>query len=392
MTSNDLSTPTPDSLSISSEVLLHRMEEGEVFQVMDVRAPERLAQGRLDRVPPELYQNVRGSELIQIHDLGDTGLEPELPAVVVCGHGKDSRVLAAHLARLGVTAFSLDGGLAGWMKVIAPRTLDPPEGLDHFIQFDRVGKGCLGYLLVSQGEAVAVDPPLHFRKFEEALETLEARLVAVADTHVHADYVSGAVPMSRKFGIPYFLHPADAFYPYDGTPGRIDFEPLSDGGRISFGETALQVLHTPGHTEGSVTLLVEDRVALTGDFLFVESIGRPDLGGMEEEWAKQLWDSMVRVIRRWSDGMAVYPAHYASERERQMGQAVGAPFGRILRENEILQIQDPEVFLRAILARKAPFPEAYRKMKALNLGLTPLREAEVEVLELGRNECALGSV
>jgi len=220
-------------------------------------------------------------------------------------------------------AKSLAGGMVAWMNLTVPRVLDPPEGLDRLIQFDRMGKGCLGYLLVNGGEAIIVDPPLQFDAYLEALEEIGATLVGVADTHVHADYVSGAVPLAQRFEVPYHLHPADAVYPYDGTPGRIAFHPISDGDTVEFGNTAMRVMHTPGHTEGSVTFLVEDRIALTGDFLFVESIGRPDLGGKEEEWAGQLWASMARAIRKWDDGLAVYPAHYAAEGERRMGRAVG---------------------------------------------------------------------
>ena len=219
-----------------------------------------------------------------------------------------------------------------------------------------MGKGCLGYLLVSKGEAIIVDPPLHYASYLEMLEESGATLVGVADTHVHADYVSGAVSLAERFGVPYYLHAEDAVYPYDGTPGRIVFNPISDGDSIEFGETALKVMHTPGHTDGSVTYLVEDRIALTGDFLFVESIGRPDLGGKEEEWTGKLWKSVVRAIREWGDGIAVYPAHYGHDSERRMGRAVGIPFGRLCRENEILRIQDPEVFLRRILGRKGALP------------------------------------
>jgi hypothetical protein len=73
-----------------------------------------------------------------------------------------------------------------------------------------------------------------------------------------------------------------------------------------------------------------------------------------------------------------------------MGRAVGTFFGALRRENEILRIQDSEVFVRYILGRKAPFPEAYRKIKAINVGLAPVVDTEVEELEVGRNECALG--
>jgi glyoxylase-like metal-dependent hydrolase (beta-lactamase superfamily II) len=380
----------PDSQEYEAGELARMISGGDPLQIMDVRAPERVARGRIDLLPPERFHNIRGSQLMRAGDVASTGLDPSLPVAVICGRGLDSKILAAHLGRLGLDARSLTGGMAAWMRLTVPVPLDPPEGLEHLIQFDRIGKGCLGYLLISQGEAVMVDPPLAFDSYVQAMEAAGAELVGVVDTHVHADYVSGAVALSRRFGVPYYLHPLDAVYPYDGTPGAIEFTPIADGHSLPFGRSALQVVHTPGHTEGSVSLLVEDRLAFTGDFLFVESIGRPDLGGKEEEWARQLWDSVVRVIRSWDDGVAVYPAHYASEKERRMGRAVGIPFGTLRRENEILRIQDSDTFVWQILSHKAPFPEAYRKIKAINVGLAPAVETEVEELEIGRNECALG--
>jgi glyoxylase-like metal-dependent hydrolase (beta-lactamase superfamily II) len=384
------SPPAPSAPSISPQELAALIEEGSPVQAMDVRAPERVAVGHLHLIPGEQYKNIRGSELINIHDAGDMGLAPDLPTVVICGHGKDSNLLAAHLIKLGLDARSLSGGMAAWMNLTLPRVLDSPEGLDRLVQFDRIGKGCLGYLLVSGEEAIIVDPPFQFDSFLEVLEESEAKLVGVADTHVHADYVSGAPVLAQKLGVPYYLHPADAVFPYDGTPGKIEYEAVADGDTIDFGTTTLRVMHNPGHTEGSVTYLVEGRIALTGDFLFVESIGRPDLGGKEDEWTDQLWSSVTRAIREWGDGLAIYPAHYASESERRIGRAVGIPFGTLLQENEILKIQDPEVFLWTMKSNKAPFPEAYKKIKAMNLGLAPLVDSEIEEVEVGRNECALG--
>lgn len=381
-----------DSRELSPWELARIMDAGAEIQVMDVRAPERVARGRIDFVPPERFHNIRGSELMHHKEVASTGLDPTLPVVVICGHGDDSRVLALHLSRLGLDARSLAGGMVAWMNLSVPRELDPPQGLDRLIQFDRVGKGCLGYLLVSRGQAMIVDPPLHLDTYLEVLKETGAALTAVADTHVHADYVSGATSLAQKFGVPYYLHPEDAVFPYDGTPGRLEYRAVADGDSIELGGAELEVMHTPGHTEGSVTYLVEGRVALTGDFLFVESIGRPDLGGKEEEWARQLWASLARAIREWDDGLAVYPAHYGSEGERQMGRAVGSPFGTLLRENEIVRIQDPEVFLYRILDNKSPFPEAYRRIKAINVGLAPVVASEVEELEVGRNECALGGL
>ncbi len=375
---------------ICPEDLVRRIGAGERLQVMDVRAPERVAASHLDLVPEDWYHNIRGSVLAGYSDLKSTGLDPEHPVVTVCGHGKDSKILAGHLNRLGADAMSLAGGLAAWMSFLVPRELDPPQGLDRLVQFDRIGKGCLSYLLVSRGKAVLVDPPLQFAPLLQAVEESGADLVAVADTHAHADYVSGGVLLGQRFDVPYYLHPADSFYPYDGTPGQIRFRALAEGDTVPFGESALEVVHTPGHTEGSVTFLVEGRVALTGDFLFVESIGRPDLGETAEAWAPKLWASVERVRAEWDPGTAIYPTHYGSSSERRMGQAVGISLGELLAENPILQIPDKASFIEFILGNHAPFPEAYRKIKALNVGLAPIVQKDVDALEVGRNECALG--
>jgi len=382
----------PDTPEYTAEELARILEAGGPLQIMDVRAPEKVKEGRIDLGAEEHFHNIRGSELVRITSVAGTGLDPDLPVAIICGMGKDSKVLASHLGRMGLDARSLKGGLAEWFGLTIPRILDPPQGVDQLIQFDRIGNGCLGYVLISKEEAFIIDPPLRAEAFLQVIGDAGAALVGVADTHVHADYVSGGASLSRRFGVPYHLHPADAVYPYDGTPGRIDFQPLSDGDSLRFGEAALDVACTPGHTEGSVTFLLEDRVAFTGDFLFVESIGRPDLGGKEEAWAVQLWKSVVRARKEWGPGMAVYPAHYASEKERRMGDAVGISLGELLASNPAVQFKDKDEFVQAVLSRKAPFPDAYRKIKALNVGLGPIVLTEVNDLEVGRNECAIGGV
>jgi len=387
-----MSNLLPKTPEFTAEELALALEAGEPIQIMDVRAPEGVALGRIDLGPERHFHNIRGSELMRATSVAATGLEPGLPVAVVCGMGKDSKVLAFHLGRMGLDARSLRGGLNEWFNLALPRVLDPPQSVDGLIQFDRIGKGCLGYLLISRGEAFIIDPPLRTEPLLEAIREADATLVGVADTHVHADYVSGAPNLSREFRVPYYLHPADAVYPYDGTPGRIDFRALADGRQIPFGEASLTAVHTPGHTEGSITFLVEDRVAFTGDFLFVESMGRPDLGGKEESWALQLWESLVRARQEWDPGTVLYPAHYSSESERRFGRAVGVSFGELAASNPVSDIQDKDEFLRIILENKAAFPDAYRKIKALNLGLAPIVQTEVWELEVGRNECALGGV
>lgn len=367
--------------------LADRLEGGEPVQVLDIRAPHRLAAGTVEA---ERFFNVRGSEIMSGANPAGAGLDPDTPVAVVCGHGNSSQPVTQYLRMTGWTARSLEGGVAAWMNLLRQRILAPPAGVDHFIQFDRVGKGSLGYLVVSGEEALAIDPSRDWASWRDAAREAGARLVGTVDTHVHADFISGSPALSRELGVPYYLHPADNVYPYDGTPGRLAFEPAEHGDVIRVGRAEVRVDHTPGHTEGSVSLHVADDVVLTGDFLFVASIGRPDLAGKAEEWTGALWESLVRARDSWPTEIVVYPAHYGSAEERNADLSVGRPLADLMAGNPTLSIETEAEFRDTVRRHVSTPPDAYRAIKAINVGLATATPAEAEVLEAGKNECALG--
>jgi glyoxylase-like metal-dependent hydrolase (beta-lactamase superfamily II) len=370
--------------------LARGLEAGEEIQILDVRAPSRLETGHIELAPEARFHNITGSQILKVRDLEQTPLDPQLPVAVVCGKGADSKKVALHLERLGMAAQSLAGGMTAWMQMSIPRELEAPPALDRLVQLDRVGKGSLGYLLVSDGEALVVDPPRDYQVYLDLAREADASIVGVADTHVHADYISGGPQLSKELQVPYYLHPADAVYPYDGTAGKIAFEPLEEGASVQVGRCGLSVRHTPGHTEGSVSYLVDDQAALTGDFLFVESIGRPDLAGKTGEWTDQLWASLEGARRDWPESAWIYPAHYGSESERQDNRVVGERLRELPSRNQAFTITDRTSFAEFVEGRKASFPDAYRKIKAVNVGLLELSTKEADELEIGKNECALG--
>ena len=370
--------------------LARTLEAGHDIQVVDVRAPERVQQARIDQVPANRFHNIRGSELITFSSLAAAGIDPGVPVAVVCGRGNDSKVLTDHLNRLGARARSVSGGLEAWSLLLLPRELPAPATVDALVQFDRLGKGALSYLIVSAGEALVVDPPLAYAVIVEEAAKRGARIVGIADTHVHADYVSGASRLSRELGVPYYLHPADGDYPYDGRPGRLSITPIGDGAAIRVGRATISVNHNPGHTLGSVSYLVDGEAALTGDFLFVDSIGRPDLAGKTDEWTAMLWASVERARREWSASMAIYPAHYGGGVERNADRSIGAPFSRLLAGNPALEHSTAASFAAWVAGHVGAFPEAYRTMKAVNVRLVDVTDQEAQELEVGRNQCALG--
>lgn len=382
--------PDPTPPQIPPQELAERLDRGELLQVLDVRAPEKVERGHISIGSELEFHALPSSKILALPDVAALQLDAARPVVVVCGHGNSSKKATAFLRERGFEAYSVTGGMAAWEGVYVARHLSPTPSLSHVVQLDRVGKRALSYVLVSDGDAVVVDPGRHIERYEALLTELHATPAAVVDTHIHADYVSGARAAAARWQVPYFLHPDDAVSPYDQRPGKLTFQPLSDGDTIAFGRATLRAAHVPGHTLGSVALLADDGLALTGDFLFVQSLGRPDLAGQSDSWAKLLWQSLERARETWPGDLLVLPAHYAAEGERRADRAVAARFDVITATNAAAAIQGERTFLKWIADHATTFPDAYRTIKEANLGLVEISDPDAEVLESGPNQCAIG--
>ena len=373
---------------IPPEELAERLDRGESLQVLDVRAPDKVARGHVAFGSVEFHA-LPNSQIFRLPDVRDLNLDAARPVAVICGHGNSSKQTTAFLRERGYDAYSVIGGMAAWEMVYVARRLSPTPSLSHVIQLDRIGKGALSYVLVSDGDAVLVDPGRHIERYDVLFNEIGATPAAVVDTHVHADYLSGARAAAARWKVPYFLHPSDAVSPYDDRPGKLSFQPLSDGDTVVFGRATLRAVHVPGHTLGSIALIADEGLALTGDFLFVQSIGRPDLAGRSAAWAKLLWQSLERVRQSWPGDLLILPAHYAGESERRADRSIAARFDVVAATNTAAAIQDEQMFLKWIAEHASSFPDAYRTIKEANLGLVELSDADAETLESGPNQCAI---
>ncbi|MGH7569870.1 MAG: MBL fold metallo-hydrolase [Gemmatimonadales bacterium] len=383
-----LDTPTVPP-QISPDELAQRLDGGEHLQLLDVRGPDKVAQSHLRFGAGLEFRAMPNSKIFALPSVDLLGLDPTRPVAVICEHGNSSRQTTTFLRERGFQAFSVTGGMAAWETVYVLRRLPPTPSLEHVIQLDRAGKGALSYVLASDGAAVVVDPGRHIERYDALLAELRARPVAVIDTHMHADYLSGARQAAERWRVPYRIHPDDARSPFDGTPGRMSFQPLTEADQIVVGRATLTVQHVPGHTLGSVSLCSDDGLALTGDFLFVQSVGRPDLGGQAEAWAKLLWRSLERARREWPGDWLVLPAHYGVETERRADRVVAARFDVIAATNRAASMQDDRTFLRWMADHQTQAPEAYRTIKLANLGLVEVPDTEAERLESGPSQCAV---
>jgi len=237
--------------------------------------------------------------------------------------------------------------------------------------------GCPG-----AGEIFIVDPRRDVDVYLDYAAREGLRIAGVLETHIHADFASGARELAERTGAPAYASAHDA-----GETFEVAFphEDLHDGQELRLGGVRVQAVHTPGHTPEHLSFLLfdENRAAavpmacLTGDFVFVGSLGRPDLLG--EEAKVRLAQSMYRSVQqlaRLPDGLEIHPGHGA-------GSMCGAGMsGRPCTTLGYERIANPFLaqglaeaeFVDRLLSSVPPFPDYYRRMKQVNAQGAPSLE------------------
>jgi glyoxylase-like metal-dependent hydrolase (beta-lactamase superfamily II) len=273
--------------------------------------------------------------------------------------------------------------MAEWGRGTVVREI--PAGPVRIAQILRFGKGCLSYLLAIGRDAVIVDPHRRAEDYQRLLHEQGLTLRGVFDTHLHADHISGGATLAESASVPYFGHRAD----FEGTAHAMS--QVLDRGRMRLGAIEIQplvFLHGPGHTPGSTALLVDDRALLSGDTLFVESVGRPDLAGKAAEWGSDLYRTLHDRFSSLPDGTLVLPAHSGSPREARPDGSVAATLGALRRGSDSLRL-DEAAFVSWVSGTTSPAPANYDRIREVNLGRAAAGEDEQVTMELGRNECAV---
>jgi glyoxylase-like metal-dependent hydrolase (beta-lactamase superfamily II)/rhodanese-related sulfurtransferase len=300
--------------------------------------------------------------------------------VVICAAGTRARQGAEILARHDVASDVLQGGMGAWAS-----TYDLVQGEfggATVVQIRRRGKGCLSYVIGADATCVVIDPSRELDQYLSVAADHHWTITHVLDTHLHADHLSGARDLVAATGAKLWLNPSDDF--------SFEFEPLSDGRSISLApgvELTVSAVSVPGHTEGSTMYQLGQAAVFTGDTVFLESVGRPDLADQAEPFAHSLYRSLHERVLPLGDDIMVFPAHYGAVVEVRAGEYVARSLGELRVTLPALALGEAE-FVAWALANVKDRPPNYQHIVLINAGKETVSEESAQ-LEVGPNRCAV---
>ncbi|MFJ7726266.1 MBL fold metallo-hydrolase [Neobacillus sp. NPDC097160] len=305
--------------------------------------------------------------------------------LVVCAKEGSSIMVAEMLSEEGLSVSYLKGGMKAWSEHLEPVKVGDLQGGGEIFQFVRIGKGCLSYMVVSNGEAALIDATRMTDIYLDFAKSHDAKITHVFDTHLHADHISGGRIIAEKTGATYWLPPKDA------TEVTFAYQPLEDGNGVTIGNTTINIdaLYSPGHTIGSTSFVVDKKYLLSGDILFIDSIGRPDLAGMAEDWVGDLRETLYNRYKELSEELIVLPAHFMIIDELNDDGSVSEKLGTLFALNHGLNIEDENEFRKLVTENLPPQPNAYQEIRETNMGkINPDIDQQRE-MEIGPNRCAV---
>ncbi|MED4280524.1 MBL fold metallo-hydrolase [Priestia megaterium] len=305
--------------------------------------------------------------------------------LVVCAKEGSSVMVADMLSEAGLTVSYLKGGMKAWSEYLEPVKVGDLKDGGEIYQFVRIGKGCLSYMIISNGEAAIIDATRMADVYINFAKELGVTIKHVFDTHLHADHISGGRVIAEATNAAYWLPPKDA------EEVIFDYKALEEGSDVVIGNTTItiQPLYSPGHTIGSTSFIVDDQYLLSGDILFIDSIGRPDLAGMAEDWVGDLRETLYKRYKALSDELIVLPAHFMIIDELNDNGSVAEKLGTLFAENHGLNIEDEAEFRHLVTDNLPPQPNAYQEIRETNMGKVSPDEEKQREMEIGPNRCAI---
>jgi glyoxylase-like metal-dependent hydrolase (beta-lactamase superfamily II)/rhodanese-related sulfurtransferase len=356
--------------TINGDNLWDSLKQNENVFLLDVREPEEFSDFKIP-----------GAVNIPLSQLFRPDSQSQIPkdkkVITICSHGNSSMVATFALAQNGIESTSLVGGMSLWNQVLNATTLK--DGDVTIIQVEKIGKGCLSHIIGSNGEAVVIDPTYPAQKYVEFAKSHGLKITTVIDTHQHADHVSAARDLAHISGAKLCLSSMEEY--------KIESEKIGDSDTIPFGGKHLRVMHTPGHTAGSMSFVLDDKYVFSGDTLFVEGIGRPDLRDQAEEYATKLYDTLHNKLLKFSDETKIFPTHH-SEGIKPTENGIYYTTVKMARSLPLLDLSQSD-FVNKVVSITTPRPMNYSMIIKVNKGTIPVSPMQIPDLEMGPNRCSI---
>jgi glyoxylase-like metal-dependent hydrolase (beta-lactamase superfamily II) len=373
------------AVSIINALQLHeKMNSGKPIFILDVRNSDEYQDWKIEGTNVESI-NIPYFDFLEDNENNYKDLPADKEIIVICAKGGGSLMVAEMLDEKGYKVSNLEKGMVEWSQFYAPETVVLADNM-KLIQVNRLAKGCLSYMVISDGKALIVDPGRHTEEYLRIAEQENATIETIMDTHCHADHISGGPELAAKTGAAYYIASGEM------QDSEIPYEPLEKHEYVEVGAVNVKILAmpTPGHTPGSTSFLVNDQYLLSGDTIFVGGLGRPDLGGKAREWAQSLYETVMTTISDLSDDILVLPSHFADVEEINANGFVGAMLGEIRSNNDIMRTEDREQFTERVVAgSEYATPPNYEQIIGINRGVVDVSTEEATELEIGPNRCAV---
>lgn len=360
------------------------LTEKEEMVVLDVRNKVDFSRFKVESPYDFQLINISYFDFMEIEDECVSQVPQNKPIRVVCAKEGSAKFVADILKKHGFSDIGyLEAGIKSWGNLLVP-TLINQEGNYSLYQFIRPGKASCSYGLIIGSELMLFDPTRNIDFYLEFCKKHDCTLTKTFETHLQADYIAGSRILSEKTGAE-FLGNSDDF-----TGSQIDYTPLEDKKEYGPNDSKISVvaLFTPGHTPGSTSYLIADKYLVSGDTIFIQSIGRPDLGGQVEAWSDILFNTLKKVLKLDSS-LVVLPGHYMNWSEADAQLIFSATLASIKTYNkDIFAIPDQQSFLEFIKQNMRQQPDEYATIRLINANLKTVDADREEELDLGKNECA----
>jgi glyoxylase-like metal-dependent hydrolase (beta-lactamase superfamily II) len=351
--------------------------------VVDVRNSKDFNRFHVEGPYPFPLHNISYYEFMENEEESVARIPQGSRVRIVCAKEGSAQYVAEIFDKHGYDVGYLSGGIKTWGNLLVPKLV--AQGSDFALyQFIRPGKASCSYGLISGKEMMLFDPSRNLDFYLGFAAAQGCMITKTFETHLQADYIAGSRDIARLTGA--------IFYANDGDfkASKNPYTPVQDGEvhTFSLGGPKVRVLFTPGHTPGSTSYVIDERFLISGDMVFINSVGRPDLGGKAEEWAGMLFDS-IQMVKGQDHGFMVLPGHYIDWAEANEDLLFTRTLGEVLERNkEIYAIDTLAGFIEFIKANMRPQPEEYATIRLVNANLREEEADRQEELDLGKNECA----